>query len=269
MALADTIAANQQYMANIAKGVSNSTSSSTSGSSDTAQTKLSGDLNFFLNLLTTQLKNQDPTQPLDTNQVTQQIATLSSVQQQVNTNKNLETLIGATKQSQLSTAISYIGAEVETPGNTGQLISGQGAFSYTLPQAAASTQITISDKSGNKLYTGAGTTTAGRNLIVWDGSSNVTGDSSSPDGPYTISVTAKDADGKAIAATTSSVGIVSSVQNDASGNLTVTTGDQTKNFSDITAVRAATRVQTSASTADTSQTGTNNASTTSNTSSGS
>ena len=262
MALADVLAANKQYVADIAAG---KTTAASSGSSTDAQTKLSGDLNFFLKLLTTQLKNQDPTQPLDTNQVTQQIATLSSVLQQVNTNKNLETLIGATKQSQLSTAVSYIGAEVETTGNTGQLLNGQGAFAYSLPTAATSAQITISDSKGVTVFKGEGTKTVGRNLIVWDGSNSVTGATSSPDGTYTISIAAKDADGKAIAAAPSAVGIVSSVQNDpTTGALTVTMGDVTKNFSDIIAVRAASRVQV-----DTSQTGTNNASSSSGTASGS
>ena len=80
------------------------------------QSKLTGDLNFFLKMLTTQLQQQDPSQPMDVNQMTQQIATLSSVQQQVATNSNLEKLLAQGNTSQLSTAVSYIGKEVETTG---------------------------------------------------------------------------------------------------------------------------------------------------------
>jgi flagellar basal-body rod modification protein FlgD len=260
MTYAETLASNTQYVADLNAGKKKAVASDATN----AQTELSGDLDFFLKLLTVQLKQQDPTEPLDTNQLTQQIATLSSVQQQINTNKNLETLIGATKNSQLSTAIGYIGAEIETSGNTGQVLNGQGAFAYNLPKQAASAKITISDSTGKIVFEGEGTKTAGRNIIVWDGSNSVTGATSSPDGTYKISVIAKDTQGKDITVETSAVGIVSSVEHDADGDIILTMGDMTKKFDDIIAVRAASRVQV-----DTSETGTNNASTTSDTTSGS
>lgn len=255
MAYADTIGANQRYIANIAagNGAANKADPSDNTSAASAQSKLSGDLNFFLKLLTTQLKNQDPTQPLDTNQVTQQIATLSSVQQQVNTNLNLEKLINSNKQSQLSTAVSYIGKEIETPGNTGQVLGGQGAFTYALASVASRTNVTIKNAAGQIVFTGIGTNMAGRNIIIWDGKNSKTGQRE-PDGTYTLSVEAKDANGKSITAITSAVGIVNAVQNDAKGNLTLSLGDVTKNFSDVVAVRDPSRVQTT-----TAQSGTNNA----------
>lgn len=256
MNYAETIAANQQYLNNVNSGnaAANKASGTDSGSAASAQDKLSGDLNFFLRLLTTQLKNQDPTQPLDTNQVTQQIATLSSVQQQVNTNSNLEKLLTASKQSQLTTAVSYIGKEVETPGNTGEVMSGQGAFAYSLASTALKANVTIKDAGGNTVFTGTGTTNAGRNIIVWDGTNSITG-AHMPDGTYTLSVSATDTSGKAVAVTTASVGIVTSVQNDSSGNLTVNTGKTLRNFADVVAVRNPSRIVTT-----TASTGTNSAS---------
>lgn len=252
MAYADTLKANTQYLSDIA---AKKTTKTDANSTATAQSKLTGDLNFFLKMLTTQLKNQDPTQPLDTNAMTQQIATLSSVQQQVNTNTNLEKLIGATKQSSLSTAVSYIGREVETTGNTGEILGGQGAFAYSLPKAAATTTVTITNAAGKVVFTGDGTKVAGRNIIVWDGKNSSTG-AQEPDGTYTLAVKATDSSGASMTATPSAVGIVTSVQNDSSGDLTLSLGDVTKKFTDVVAVRAPSRVTTSTSTT----TGTNNAS---------
>ena len=255
MSLATTLAANQTYLANIAAGkASANASTSASSTGGSALSQLSGNVNFFLTMLTTQLKNQDPTQPMDTNQITQQIAELSAVQQQVNTNSNLTSLLSATKQSQFAAAVGYIGQEVQAAGNTGEVVSGQGAFAYSLASAATSTTVTIKNAAGNVVFTGAGTNKAGNNIIVWDGTNSTTG-AQEPDGTYTIAVSATDGTGAAITATTQKVGIVSGLQTDSSGNLILNIGDTTVNMSDVTAVRPPSRVST------TTSTGTNNATT--------
>ena len=61
---------------------------------DAAQQQLSGNFSTFLTLLTTQLQNQDPMNPMDSNQFTQQLVEFSQVEQQINTNDNLKTIIG-------------------------------------------------------------------------------------------------------------------------------------------------------------------------------
>jgi flagellar basal-body rod modification protein FlgD len=214
--------------------------SSTKTSSDASQTQLSSDINFFLKMLTTQLKNQDPTQPLDTNQFTQQIAQYSGVQQQVNTNANLEKLLTATKQSSGTTAVSYLGREVETKGDSGEVSGGQGAFSYILPRAAATVDISIKNASGATVFTGKGDTKEGRNLVVWDGKDSE--GAQQPDGKYTITVKAKGSDTKDIAVETRAVALVSGVEMDTTGNTFLTTPSGNKlNFNDIIAVRDPTR----------------------------
>ena len=220
------------------------TSTTTAAGAD--QSKLTGDLNFFLKLLTTQLKSQDPSQPMDTSQVTQQIATLSSVQQQVNTNSNLEKLLAQANKSQLATAVTYIGNEVETKGNNGQILQGQGAFAYILPSAAKEVKITIKNSAGSVVFEGAGTTQSGRNVVIWDGKNSST-KKQEPDGTYTISVSAKDTNGKAITAETRSVGVVGGVQTDKNGKVQLTVGDQTLYFEDVLAVRTPTRTALSSS----------------------
>ena len=82
----------------------NTNTPTTTSQTKNASTMLNGTLNDFLKLLTTQLKNQDPTEPADTNQMTQQIASLSQVEQQINTNSNLEKLIAMYGGNQVSSS---------------------------------------------------------------------------------------------------------------------------------------------------------------------
>jgi flagellar basal-body rod modification protein FlgD len=211
--------------------------------SELANDKLSSDRSFFLRMLTTQLQNQDPTEPMDVSQMTQQIAQYSGVEQQVQTNANLEKLLTQQKQSVLSTAVSYIGKEVETEGNTGTLFNGQATFSYALPVAANSAQVTITNSAGQAVFNGNAPLKKGRNVVVWDGVNSFNGNTM-PAGNYTITLTAKDATGKDIPASTYAVGIVNTVETNKDGVIKVTVGDVTVDFDDIVAVREATPIIT-------------------------
>ena len=208
-----------------------------------ANEKLTSDYTFFLKMLTTQLQNQDPTEPMDVSQMTQQIATYSGVEQAVQTNANLEKLLGQQKQSQLSTAVSYIGKEVETEGNTGSLYYGQATFSYTLPEEAKSSQITITNAAGQAVFSGNGPLVKGRNVVVWDGKNSFNGDTM-PSGKYTITVKALNAAGEPIDAKTHAVGIVNTVETDKEGVIKLTVGDTVISFDDVVAIRDATPIIT-------------------------
>lgn len=213
----------------------------TTKDSSNAFSQLSSDVSFFLKMLTTQLKNQDPTQPFDTQQMSQQIAQYSGVEQQVKTNSNLEKLIANFGQSQVASAVSYINQEVEYEGNSGQVLGGQGAFSYTLPSAAKTAEIVIKDKAGTTVFQGQGTTNAGRNIVVWDGMNSATG-KQMPDGMYTLSVTALDDASKPITPTIKSVGIVSGVETASDGSLLLNIGTTQLALSKVQVVRTPNRV---------------------------
>lgn len=163
--------------------------------------QINKDFTFFLKMLTTQLQNQDPSAPMDVSQMTQQIAQYSGVEQQIKTNKQLDALINSNKQSQMSTAVGYIGKEIETAGDTGTLSyasdgtqQGMAQFDYTLPDGVKNVEVKVLDASGTVVYTGAGTTTAGKNTIGWNGMNSTTG-KLMDEGKYTIQVSAKDASG--------------------------------------------------------------------------
>jgi flagellar basal-body rod modification protein FlgD len=228
-----------------------------SSASSASQGQLTSDINTFLKLFTEQLKNQDPSAPLDSNEFTQQIAQYSSVQQQVNTNSNLEKLLAANQQTIASTAVGYIGREVETAGNTGVVLGGQGAFSYILPSNANSVEITLTDADGQVVFRGNGDTKSGRNVVVWDGINSTTG-LQEPDGTYKIAVLALDPAGKPISVETRAVATVVGVETDTSGNTLLSVDSGTVNFNDVLAVRPISRVSISTNTApptDTSSSG--------------
>ena len=113
----------------------------------TASTTLSGNFNTFLTLLTAQLKNQDPTSPLDTNQFTQQLVQYSTVEQQINTNTNLTTLIDLNRASSLYQASAMVGHQVGVASSQLSLQDGAASLQFNLGTAAP-VDITISDASG-------------------------------------------------------------------------------------------------------------------------
>lgn len=206
--------------------------------------QLNADFNFFLKMLTTQLQNQDPSEPMDVSQMTQQITQFSQVEQQVQTNTKLDKLVASnatvTRQSQLATASNYIGREIETAGSSGQVYAGQGAFSYILPERAQSVELVIKNAAGETVFSGAGSTNPGRNVLLWDGKNSNTGNYE-PDGIYSISVSAKDTKGGALKAETRAVWLVAGFETDKDGNVNLNVGNVTVPYEDVLTVRPATR----------------------------
>jgi flagellar basal-body rod modification protein FlgD len=168
---------------------------------------IAGNFTMFLQLLTTQLKNQNPLDPLDTNQFTQQLVQFAQVEQQLKANDQLATLVSLQQMQQTTEAMSFVGKTVAVDGATTQLVNGQAQWSFTAPKPSNAT-IAISDSNGQQVYSGAYTMQAGTQNFVWDGRGN--DGTKKPDGAYTISVTAKDASGQSVAVSTEILGIVDS-----------------------------------------------------------
>ena len=180
-----------------------------SSSSDSATQQLTGNMDTFLQLLTTQLQNQDPMNPMDSDQFTQQLVEYSQVEQQINTNTNLQTLISLQQGGAASGAVSYLGKTVSVTNGNASLTDGAASWNYTLAAQSSDTTLTVTNASGQTVYTGAGSTASGSNTFDWNGQ-----DSSGnqlPDGVYTLAVTAAASDGSAVQTSVSSTGVVSEV----------------------------------------------------------
>ena len=207
---------------------------STSSTDPSASMKqLSGNFSTFLTLLTTQLKNQDPTSPMDSNQFTQQLVMYSQVEQQIDTNTNLKTLIAQGTSSAAAVTTGYLGKKVSITNGNASLTAGAANWTYNLDTASATTQLTITDANGKIVYTGAGETTSGNHSFAWDGKDN--NGNQLPDGTYKLTVTAADAAGNAVTSSVASAGTVSQI--DMTGSTPkLIIGNMEISLSDIAAV---------------------------------
>jgi flagellar basal-body rod modification protein FlgD len=180
-----------------------------------ALSKLSEDYNTFLTLLTTQLQNQDPLDPMDSAQFTQQLVAFSGVEQQIKANDQLAELIKMQQSGAAQQALSYLGKIVEVDSKDLSVVNKQGAFSYTFSDVANNVKIEIMDSSGNVVRTVSGSGSLGKHQVVWDGK---TADGTQlPDGVYTLKVSGTKSDGKAITASTTTFANVSAVETTAEG----------------------------------------------------
>ena len=190
----------------IMQGVSGTTALDGSKSAASGE-KLQEDLNRFLNLLVTQLQNQDPLDPMDANEFTSQLVQFASVEQQIYQNANLEKLLNVTENGQVAAMVDYLGAIAETSGNAFPLESGQAAATYTLGEGVVSTTVAVKDAAGRVMFVAPGETAAGRHTFTWNGE-----DSSGqalPDGAYSLEVSAKQRDGTLAEVTQTAFGRVS------------------------------------------------------------
>ncbi len=204
---------------------------------DKARSQLSGDFESFMLLLTTQLKNQDPVEPLDTHEFTAQLVQFASVEQAIATNENLEEMIAADKGTEVANAASYIGKFVEAKGNEGRLKDGVATFSYNLPERAQTAEIIIRNENDSIVFKGEAPVNAGKNDVIWDGSTNTNSSGDiMEDGIYKFSIIAKDRQGESIEAETRTTGFISAV-NLEDGKASYQIGNIGLSLSDIIAVR--------------------------------
>lgn len=171
-------------------GVSNTNYAEGSTSGDKAA-QLQDDLNRFLNLLVTQLKNQDPLDPLDTNEFTAQLVQFASVEQQIYQNSQLEQLVNIQTTNQVSSMVNFIDTVVEVDGQTFPLENGKATFTYSMPYNAKSADIIIRDANGITVYQDDAILDQGKHTFEWDGRN--TAGQQLQDGAYTVLVTGLDA----------------------------------------------------------------------------
>jgi flagellar basal-body rod modification protein FlgD len=161
-----------------------------------ADRKLIADnLDTFLQLLTTQLRNQDPLEPLDTNEFTGQLVQFSQVEQAVKANDWLELLAASQTLSASQAAVGYIGKIVTADGATAPLGPAGASWSLDAGEDARATY-TIRDAGGAVVATASELIESGPSLFTWDGTMS-TG-RAAPPGLYTLSVDARNGAGGSV-----------------------------------------------------------------------
>ncbi len=143
----------------------------------------------FMTLLVTQMKNQDPLNPLDNAQMTSQLAQLSTLTGIEKLNATMESFVSGFHSSQSLQAASLIGRAVLVPGAETSLVKGQAVFGVELDEAADKVTVNIKDATGKLVHTmDLGAQDAGVIPLAWDG--KTADDVTLEDGRYKIEVVA-------------------------------------------------------------------------------
>src|SRR5688572_22244050 len=162
---------------------------------NSGKTMMASNFETFLALLTSQLKNQDPLSPVDSNQFTAQLTQMAGVEQQLLTNELLKSLVSAQGGSDLAGASAYIGKDATAAWSATKMADGKATWSYELGANAASAKLQVLDGSGKVIWEGdAPDKTTGVHDFTWDG--KATSGSNGQDGQvYTLKIAAKNAQG--------------------------------------------------------------------------
>jgi flagellar basal-body rod modification protein FlgD len=182
-------------------------SSSSSSDSSTSSTGIADNFQTFLTLLTTQLQNQNPLDPLDTNQFTAQLVQFAQVEQQLKANDQLSSLVSLQKTAQSTQALSFVGQTISVDGSTAAF-NGSATWNFNAA-ADANAVVTIAAPNGQTAFTGSYSLKAGPASFVWDGKGN--DGTQWPAGNYKLTVVGKDNSGKDVTVTTEVQGVVDSV----------------------------------------------------------
>jgi len=183
-------------------------SSNPSLGSNTGAT-LAGNFQTFLTLLTTQLQNQNPLDPLDTNQFTQQLVQFAGVEQQLKTNDSLAQLVTLQQTTQATQALGFVGKTAVVDGTTATMSQSSATWHLSVP-TSATVDISIANSTGQTVFNGSYSAGAGADIpFTWNGQGN--DGTQWPDGKYTITATGKDASGNNVGVAAQVQGVVSSV----------------------------------------------------------
>ena len=207
-----------------------STSSASSGGSATQGAADSGQ-DRFLTLLVTQMKNQDPLNPLDNAQVTSQLAQINTVNGIEKLNQTMTKLMSSNQSMQGMQAAALVGRDVLAEGNGLTLAGGSAQAGFTLPEGADIVTVTVKSASGQAIHQAQlKDLGAGLHTFTWDGKTD--SGAAAADGKYSFSVTAS-TNGKSVTATPLSVSRVDGVTPGESGVTVRTSTGETLDWAKI------------------------------------
>jgi flagellar basal-body rod modification protein FlgD len=174
-----------------------------------ATSGIGADFNMFLKLLVTQMQNQDPLNPMDSTQYTQQLAQYSQVEQTVQQTGTLKEILARLSTQDMSQAAGFIGKEAVFSSPVSGLGASPAKWTYTADRALTTGTATISDASGATVFTRALDHTGTTGNFSWDGT--LADGTKAPDGAYSLSIKGVDAAGIAAAVAVGSTGTVNDV----------------------------------------------------------
>lgn len=191
------------------------------------------DKDAFFKLMLTQMKNQDPTNPLKSHEMAAQLASFSSLEQMQNINSNLEEMKNAQKPTENFQALNLIGKAVA--GDSAKVVRGVNDrahdFKFSLPMDASEVSVKVRDIEGNIVRSyNLKSLKAGENKLTWNGEDDK-GSKSFP-GEYTFIAEAKTADGKKLGVKTEFDGVITGVSYSPEGPV-LHVGNQAVKFRDV------------------------------------
>jgi flagellar basal-body rod modification protein FlgD len=207
-----------------------SQAAATQSGAATSRASLAQNFDTFLTLLTAQLQNQDPLDPVDSSKFTDQLVQFSQVEQQIETNDRLERLLDNQAAGSAGAALGYLGRTAEVKGATTQLADGEARWGYELDRAAANVTLTVTDNVGRVVFETRRPGSTGAQSFVWDGR-DLDG-RERPAGAYRLSVKASDAADDEVKATISVREKITGVDLGGGNTQFMTAGGQ-RGFSDI------------------------------------
>lgn len=188
---------------------SNSLFSSSSSSSSSDASALSGNYQMFLQLLVTQMQNQNPLDPTDATEFTNQLVQYSSVEQQIKMNSTLSDLKTMFAVQNAMAMVSYVGKTVTVDASAAEYTDGKATWNFNASAASDSATISVVDSDGNTVYTTSEKLSSGNGQFVWTGETNDGSLASS--GTYTLKISGKTSSGTNVTYKSEVSGVVESV----------------------------------------------------------
>jgi flagellar basal-body rod modification protein FlgD len=220
--------------ASAASASSSGTSSSASASiGNAALQQLAGNFNDFLNLLLTQLQNQDPTSPMDTNSFTTELVQFTGVQQEVATNSSLTSLIALNQQQALLDSAQYVGQSTTVSASAITLQNSIGEISFNGTKGET-VQIAILNAAGAPIKDATVTATQGTNTWTWNGLDD--NGNQVPDGAYSIGVVAPSSGGGSTNVPFDVIGTTTGVSNNGSNGVSLQLGSLSVGLSNVVSI---------------------------------
>jgi flagellar basal-body rod modification protein FlgD len=176
-----------------------------------SRSQLAEDFDDFLNLLTTQLQNQDPLSPMDSTEFTNQLVAFAGVEQQINANEKLNALVNFNLTNINTQALSYVGLKANYQSSEAYY-DGTNAIdiTYAVEGSPVTANVRIADESGETIVILPGSASAGRQDVKWDGLDK--NGNPVPEGTYNVQIDAVDAEGLPLNAQVLVSGIVRGVE---------------------------------------------------------